>query len=248
MPILSNQFTIRNLSVAAIFTAFVCIATIVLKVDIPQTQGYFNIGDSMVYISALLFGPLVGAFAGGVGSMLADVILGAPQYALGTLAIKGIEGWLVGYICFRSNPLEKWERFWKLFTVLLGISLGFIIYMLGSIYYSVEWQFTPLGVNVGAIQISPTVWIIVALLLEALIIYVGVGLDRRVAWHGVAIILGGVEMILGYFLYEFYVLNYGYAALYEVPFNIGQAIVGLALAIPISKTIRKAIQLPSSSN
>lgn len=247
MPILPSELTLRNLSAAAIFTAFVCIATVILKVDIPQTQGYFNIGDSMVYVSALLFGPFVGAFAGGVGSMLADVILGAPWYAPGTLAIKGIEGWLVGYISFRSNPLEKWERFWRLFTVFLGISLGFTIYMLGSIYYSVEWQFTPLGVNVGTIQINPTVWIIVALLLEALILYVGVGLDRRVAWYGVAIILGGVEMILGYFLYEFYVLNYGYAALYEVPFNIGQAIVGLALAIPIVKTVRKTIRLPISS-
>lgn len=247
MPALSNQFTLRNLSAAAIFTAVVCIATVVLKVDIPQTQGYFNIGDSMVYVSALLFGPFVGAFAGGVGSMLGDLILQAPWYAPGTIVIKGIEGWLVGYVSFRSNPLEKWERFWRLFTVFLGISLGYTIYMLGSVYYSVEWQFTPFGVNVGTVQLDPTFWIIVALLLEALIVYVGVRLDRRVAWYGVAIIVGGAEMILGYFLYEFYVLNYGYAALYEIPFNIGQTIVGLALAIPIVKTVRKTIRLPISS-
>lgn len=246
MPTFSSRFTVRNISVAAIFTAFVCIATMILKVDIPQTRGYFNIGDSMVYVSALLFGPLVGAFAGGIGSMLADMILGAPWYAPGTLVIKGIEGWLVGYISYRSNPLEKWERFWKVFTVFLGMSLAFIIYELGSIYYSVEWQFTPLGINVGTVQISPTVWVIIALLLEAFVIYVGVGLDPKVAWYGLAIIIGGVEMILGYFLYEFYPLNFGYAALYEVPFNIGQALIGLALAIPIVKAVRKTIQLPTS--
>jgi uncharacterized membrane protein len=235
------------MSSAAIFTAFVCIATMILKVDIPQTRGYFNIGDSMVYVSALLFGPFVGAFAGGIGSMLADVLLGAYQYAPGTLAIKGIEGWLVGYISYKSNPLEKWERLWKMFTVFLSVSLAFTVYTLGSVYYSFEWQFTPLGIHVGTVQINPTVWIIVALLLEAFIIYVGVGLDPKVAWYGLAIIIGGVEMIIGYFLYEFYPLNYGYAALYEIPFNIGQAVVGLALAIPIVKTVRKTIQLPTSS-
>lgn len=248
MSLPSRLFTAKNLSSAAIMTAFVCIATAILKVDIPQTQGYFNIGDTMVYVSALLFGPFVGAFAGGIGSMLADIILGAPQYALGTFAIKGIEGWIVGYISFRSNPLEKWERFWRLFTVLLGLILGFVIYTLGSLYYSVEWQFTPLGVNVATVQLNPTFWVVVALLLEALIIYVGVGLDPRIAWYGTAIIIGGAEMILGYFLYEFYALKIGYAALYEVPFNVGQAIIGLTLAIPIVKTIRKAIQLPASSS
>jgi len=235
----ARRFTIKDLSIITVFTVLVCVATCVLKVDIPQTKGYFNIGDSLVYITALLFGPLIGGLAGGLGSMLADLILGAPWYAPGTLIIKGIEGLLVGYISHKSNPLERWKRVWKLLTVFLGIFLALLIYELGSIFYSVEWQFTPLGIYVGAIQTNPSFWMVVALLLEAFLIYVGVGLDPKVAWHGLAIIAGGIVMILGYFIYEFYVLGFGYLAIFEVPFNIGQATVGLALAIPAVKAIRK---------
>jgi len=235
----ARRFTIKDLSIITVFTVLVCVATCVLKVDIPQTKGYFNIGDSLVYITALLFGPLIGGLAGGLGSMLADLILGAPWYAPGTLIIKGIEGLLVGYISHKSNPLERWKRVWKLLTVFLGIFLALLIYELGSIFYSVEWQFTPLGIYVGAIQTNPSFWMVVALLLEAFLIYVGVGLDPKVAWHGLAIIAGGIAMILGYFIYEFYVLGFGYLAIFEVPFNIGQATVGLALAIPAVKAIRK---------
>lgn len=68
----------------------------------------------------------------------------------------------------------------------------------------------------------------------------GVGLDPKVAWEGLAIITGGVAMILGYLIYEFYVLGFGYFAFIEVPFNIGQVTIGLALAIPIVRAVNKA--------
>jgi len=234
-----KPFTAKDLSTAAIFTGLVTAATIALKVDIPQTRGYFNLGDSMVYITAILFGPLVGSFAGGVGSMLGDVFLGYLSYPPGTLVVKGIEGFIAGYISHKANPLEKWKRAWRLVTIILGVVLAFLIYELGSIYYSVEWQFTPLGVFVGSFQLNPTFWVVVAFLLEAFIIYVGVGLDPKVVWQGLAILIGGVEMIIGYFLYEYYVVALGWTALVEVPFNIGQAVVGLAIAIPVAKAIKR---------
>lgn len=235
------------MSITVIFTAFVCVATCVLKVDIPQTKGYFNIGDTMVYATALLFGPYIGGIAGGVGAALADVILAAPQYALGTLVIKAIEGLLVGYISHKANPLEKWRRVWRIITVVVAIALAFILYEVGTFYYNFEWQFTPLGHHIGSFRIDPAFWMVVALLLEAFLVYVGVGLDPKVTWYGLAIVIGGIEMILGYLIYEFYPLGYGYAALAEIPYNIGQLVVGLALAIPIVQAVRKAIQLPSLS-
>jgi len=246
MPSRVRGFTAKDLAMTTVFTVLVCVATIILKVDIPQTRGYFNIGDSFVYITALLFGPIIGGLAGGLGSMLADLILGAPWYAPGTLVVKGIEGLLVGYISHKSNPLERWKRLWRLLTVFFSILLAFAIYEFGTLFYSAEWQFTPLGMYVGAIQTTPSFWMIVALLLEAFLVYVGVGLDPRVVWQGSAIIVGGVEMIVGYLLYEFYVLGFGYYSFYEVPFNIGQAIIGLALAIPTVKAIERALQ-PSGS-
>lgn len=62
------------------------------QIPIPATQGYVNIGDSIVLISAIFFGPQVGFVAGGLGSGLADLLSGYPQWAIATFIIKGIEG------------------------------------------------------------------------------------------------------------------------------------------------------------
>ena len=49
------------LIVTAIFTALVCVVTIMFSAYVPATEGFFNIGESMVFLSALLFGPYVGS-------------------------------------------------------------------------------------------------------------------------------------------------------------------------------------------
>src|SRR5713226_5050817 len=91
----------KTVAATAVFTAFVAAATMAFVIYIPATKGYFNIGEVMVYIVAMLMGPYVGAFAGGVGSAISDAIL-APVYAPGTLVIKGIEGFVVGYLTSRT--------------------------------------------------------------------------------------------------------------------------------------------------
>jgi uncharacterized membrane protein len=60
----------------------------------------------------------------------------------------------------------------------------------------------------------------------------------------VAVILAGSEMIIGYFIAEFFPLQLGWAALTEVPGNISQITVGAIVGIPITLLIRK--RLPES--
>ena len=56
----------------------------------------------------------------------------------------------------------------------------------------------------------------------------------------IAVILGGLEMVSGYFLYEVFVLGYTVpVALAEVPFNIVQLIVGLAVAVPVMFAVQR---------
>ena len=69
-----------RITVAAVFAALVFVVTSQIPpIPIPATSGYFNIGETTIYIAALVFGPLVGALAGGIGSALSDIYLG---YAL----------------------------------------------------------------------------------------------------------------------------------------------------------------------
>ena len=87
-----------QLAITAVFTSLVAVATMVFSIYVPSTRGFFNIGETMIFITALLFGPLIGSFAGGVGSMVADILLGYPHYAPATLVIKACEGGIVGFL------------------------------------------------------------------------------------------------------------------------------------------------------
>lgn len=91
----------RDLAAAAIFIALTFVVTRYTVIPIPATRGYFNLGEVVIYLAAILFGPLVGALAGGLGSGLAD-LAAAPQFAPFTLVIKGIEGFIVGRLAGRT--------------------------------------------------------------------------------------------------------------------------------------------------
>jgi len=98
---------VRDLTLLALLIALTTAATMAIRIPVPATGGYINLGDSMVYISALLFGPLAGLVAGGIGSALADWFGGYLQFAPYTLVIKGVEGLVVGILAWallRSRP------------------------------------------------------------------------------------------------------------------------------------------------
>lgn len=79
-----------RLVLAALFAALSCVATLVISIPIPATNGYINLGDGFVLLGAFLLGPVYGMAAGGLGTMLADIILGYAVYAPGTLVIKAL--------------------------------------------------------------------------------------------------------------------------------------------------------------
>jgi uncharacterized membrane protein len=125
--------------------------------------GYFNVGDVMIFVSALAFGPVVGGLAGGIGSGLAD-FFGFPQFVFFTLIVKGVEGLLAGAISDRKSHVKDI----------------------------------------------------------------------------IAVIVGGVEMVLGYFVTEIYLWGFG-GALAEIPGNIGQIVVGGVVGIPIVLVLRRRL-------
>ena len=77
-----------KLVLAALFTALCCVATMAIQIPIPATNGYINLGDGAVLLGAFLLGPMYGALAGGLGSAMADLLLGYAAYAPGTFVIK----------------------------------------------------------------------------------------------------------------------------------------------------------------
>lgn len=118
------------ISVIGIFIALNFIVTYWIQIPVPATGGYINIGDLTVMFTALLFGPIIGGIAGGVGPMLADIFSPWVIYAPATLVIKGIEGFLIGFI---ANPKDCEGRvsYRDIIAVLFGgilIPFGYFIY------------------------------------------------------------------------------------------------------------------------
>ena len=81
--------------IASLLAALVAAITIFLRVPIPKSGGYLNLGDVLVVFAGLYLGPKYGMLVGGVGSALADAV-GFPIFILPTLLIKGAEGGLSG--------------------------------------------------------------------------------------------------------------------------------------------------------
>jgi uncharacterized membrane protein len=82
-----DRSSARVMVMTALMAALTCVATMVIHIASP-TGGYLNLGDAVVLLSAYLLGPLYGALAAGIGSMLADLLSAAAIYAPATLVIK----------------------------------------------------------------------------------------------------------------------------------------------------------------
>lgn len=166
-----STFGTREVAASGVMAALVCVTTMLITIPIPATQGFFNIGDAMIMVAALTFGPIVGGIAGGIGSSLADILGGWYNYAPFTLIIKGIEGVLTGYIIARSKKQN-----------LLVLILAWVV--------------------------------------------------------------GGLEMVAGYFTAQAFALGYGIAgASVEAPFNFVQMAVGGLVGIPVSLTLKTRIHI-----
>jgi uncharacterized membrane protein len=164
-----KQIALR-LALAGVMAALVAVSTFFVQIPIPQTGGYLNFGDIMIFVSALMFGPIVGGLAGSIGSALSDVVGGYGLFAPFTFIIKGAEGAIAGVI---SNRIH---------------------------------------------------------------------IRRDV----LAVVFAGSEMVIGYFLAEFFPIQLGWAALAEVPGNILQVTIGAVVGIPIAIMLRK--RLPETLN
>ena len=226
----------------ALSTALVLAATIMINVYVPATRGYFNLGETMIYLVALLFDPLTAAFAGGVGSALADVVLGYTIYAPATLVIKAAEGALASTLVRRLRGGQR-----GLFALSMGTVAAYfsVVLVIGYTIFAGEIELTLSGLLTLKGFIAPTSWILIASAAVATPLYILVRRKGEIGLILISLLSAGSIMILGYYLYEQLVL--GYYALAEVPVNLGQVVMGIAVAIPVYTLIRKYTRrLPES--
>ncbi len=118
--------------VTAAFATLAFLGTTVIRIPIPASGGYFNLGDTFVMAAALLYGPLVGGLVGAIGPAMADA-LGFPQFILATAVVKGVEGILIGLIA--GSRRRPWRA-------VIALAVGVLVLVGG--YYVFEAYLYPL--------------------------------------------------------------------------------------------------------
>jgi uncharacterized membrane protein len=150
----------RILAVTAVMTAIV-FATTMIQLTLTPDGGYIHLGEAGILFSAFAFGPWVGAVIGGLGTALADLTLGFPQWAIFSLIIHGVQGWVAGWIS------ERWPGLGGLvFAAVLGgviVVAGYLpvgIYLEGSGVALFSVPFNALQVFIGGVISIPLFYLV----------------------------------------------------------------------------------------
>lgn len=133
----------HKLTLYAMLTALICAATLL---NIPSPGGYSNLGDCMVLLTVFLIGPCWGALCGGLGSALADLILGCAYYIPGTLIVKGLLALIAGLIFLIGRNSGSKYRTLRLIAASIPAELWMI---LGYFLYKTFLLGNPAGAMVS---------------------------------------------------------------------------------------------------
>ncbi len=137
----------KTVAIYGVLTALTAAITVMTVIPFPPTKGYFNLGEALVFFSAFTFGWRAGAICGGVGSAIADLILGFGMFAPTTLVAKGTEG-LVAGVVGRLNGGKPW-------AYALGIGCGGACMI--TIYFLSEWLVLGMGLGTAIAEIPTNI-------------------------------------------------------------------------------------------
>ena len=93
-----NDFSLKRLVLLALLTAINVVVSRIFIIPMPLTHGNINLCDAIIYLVALLFGPVAGGIVGGLSGFLLDLLGGYGQFMLFSLVVHGLEGFFVGLV------------------------------------------------------------------------------------------------------------------------------------------------------
>jgi uncharacterized membrane protein len=126
-----KEMNTKTITRMAILMALTVVMTMVVHIPTFGTNGYLNLGDMVVFLAAMMLGRKGGFLVGGLGSALADILLGYTHYAPITLIVKGLEGYIAG----RLLETKLGQRTPLLATTIGGIWMAFGYYFAESFMY-----------------------------------------------------------------------------------------------------------------
>jgi len=101
----TKQIVYTALGIALVF---ICTLFINVRLPIAANGGLIHFGNVPLLIIAIIYGPRIGALAGGLGMALFDVMGGWFLWAPFTLVIVALMGYTVGVICEKNHSLKAY--------------------------------------------------------------------------------------------------------------------------------------------
>ncbi|AQM60140.1 MULTISPECIES: ECF transporter S component [Clostridium] len=117
-----NDDKVKMLSLTGLMIALIFISGSIIK--IPTLNGFMQIGDCMVFLSAILLGKKYSFVASGIGMALVDGLGGYLAWAPFTFIIKGLMAYVAALVIYKAK-----EKNFKVY--LIGFIVGGIVDLLG---------------------------------------------------------------------------------------------------------------------
>ncbi len=234
---------LKLLIYTALMTAFVFITTSVIKIPVPFTNGYIHAGDMCIFISGILLGPWFGAFASGVGSMFADVLGGYAQWAIPTLIIKGIMGFIIGY--FASEKRNQKHILIGALSIWFVSLISFVVSVKGA---DINYLISNVEELSGATNVISAIAKLnyqllgVAIIIPVITITFYLLKDKYGITFGQlsGMIIAGLWMVLGYYLAASIMYGSFIVPIFSIPWNIIQFVGGIILGFIVLASLKKA--------
>ena len=137
---LMKKTDIKTLARTSVLTAIVFVTT--FAITIPLGFGYFNMGDTAVFLTGLLLGPKYAFLAAGIGSSLADYTAGYMFYIPSTFILKGIMALLASRASEKAFGLRVTYMFAGGIIMILGyyVTEGLIYGNWIAPIYNLPWN------------------------------------------------------------------------------------------------------------
>jgi uncharacterized membrane protein len=227
--------------------ALITLATSFIK--LPTTNGYIHLGDGFIFLSAIILGPFYGAFAAGVGSMLADILGGYAQWALPTLLIKSAMAILMGLIIRQKSKKHTYIAAGAVLLIWIAFFITIKYALLNAVQFSAESLALALDdtaenvvLRAAGLQWKLEVAIIVFL---GIIFFVLLWLVKKqnTGVLGPGVVLGmmsaGACMIIGYYAAESLIYGNPVSPVFSVPMNLIQFVAGIFITIAVTPVLIK---------
>ncbi len=226
---------------SGVMMALTAVATMLIAIPVPFTNGYIHLGDSMVFLSVIILGWRYGAIVAGAGASMADIFLGYVHWAPWTFLIKGAMALVMGLAMEKTMKSRKNTSLTLIITIALWAMFNMAVAQIvnyegihrpSNLLGAGDGNLSAVGDLVNSIQLK---LMFMAIAIPVMLIIVSVVIRKKEHYkipltEILAMTLAGLFMVFGYYVAGGLIYgNFGIAA-FSIPMNMIQFIMGFLVA------------------